>query len=37
MPGMAMDPSMMMGNPNFGGMGGMNDMNMIVSKRSWCE
>jgi hypothetical protein len=28
---MAMDPSMMMGNNNFGGMGGMNDMNMMAS------
>ena len=28
---MAMDPSMIMGNPNFGGMGGMNDMNMMAS------
>ena len=30
MPGMSMDPSMMMGN-NFGAMGGMNDMNMMAS------
>lgn len=30
MPGMSMDPSMMMGN-NFGGMGGMNNMNMMAS------
>jgi hypothetical protein len=31
MNGMPMDPSMMMGNNNFGGMGGMNDMNVMAS------